>query len=109
MNARPRATWNGLRNEVRTGQTRSVTVTFDYGGGELRTLVAPNRKDAFRMASERWGWGWVGEPCISTPDSILNDLTGWTKHEHGKDFGSSDHWRRKSERYRRSAIGYNDA
>jgi hypothetical protein len=99
-------TWGGFRKALRGGGNRSCTVTFNYGARGRRTLVAPNFKAACDDAAARWGADWIGEPCYSTPDTIYNDLTGWTKHEHGQGFGASDHWQRKGERFRRTSRSY---
>ena len=66
----------------------SVTATFAYGKHDLRTLVADSRQSAFEQARRRWGEGWIGEPCFSTPQTILRDLTGVTALEHGGDLRS---------------------
>jgi hypothetical protein len=95
-------TWHGFRKSLRSGGNRSCTVTFNYGERGLRTLVAPNFRAACDDAAARWGADWLGEPCYSTPDTIYNDLTGYTKAQHGQDFGASDHWRRKTDRFRRT-------
>lgn len=60
-------------------------VTFRFGPHELRTLVAMSRADAYEQARARWGDGWYGEPCVSTPASILRDVTGETRLAHGQD------------------------
>jgi hypothetical protein len=101
-------TWNGWRKPLRSGRTSQCTVTFNYGQRGYRTLVAKNFRVACEDAAIRWGSDWIGHPCYSTPETIYNDLTGFTKSQHGQDFGASDHWARKTERYRRSAIGYDE-
>jgi hypothetical protein len=83
--------WNGLRKQIaRNGRERSVTVTFNYGGS-LRTVVAPSYRAAVLDAVARWGNDYTGNPCVSSPDTIYNDLTGWTKRNHGQDFGVDMH------------------
>ena len=101
-------TWHGWRKPLKSGRTNSCTVTFDYGERGFRTLVAPNFRAACDAAAERWGADWIGDPTYSTAETIFNDVTGWTKAQHGQDFGASDHWRRKTSRFRRSGVGYND-
>jgi hypothetical protein len=102
-------TWNGWRKPLKSGRTNSCTVTFNYGERGFRTLVAPNFRAACEAAAARWGDDWRGEPCYSTAETIFNDLTGWTKSQHGQDFGSSDHWRRKAREFRRSGESYRNA
>ena len=99
-------TWGGFRKAIRSGQTRSCTVTFNYPERGLCLVVAPSFRAACLEAAERWGADWIGEPCYSTPETIFNDLAGWTKHEHGQDFGQSDHWQRKRDRFRRTGQPY---
>lgn len=54
----------------------TVTVSYRYGA-DLRTLVARDAPTAHAQARQRWG-----EPdsvaSISTPTTILNDVTGET-------------------------------
>jgi hypothetical protein len=96
-----------MRTQLSSGGDRhSVTVTFNYGG-ELRTLVAPNRKAAYQTASTRWGWGWDGEPVVSSPDTIFDDVTGWTAAQNGQDFSVGDSAARKRDHYRRTGTSYN--
>jgi hypothetical protein len=73
--------WTRLRDRVSAGRY-GVTVTFQYPDG-LRTLVAQNRIAAFDLARGRWGDGWRGEPCVSSPWSIYCDVTGRTRAKHG--------------------------
>jgi hypothetical protein len=100
-------TFGGVpRSQISPGaDRRSVTVTFDYGG-DLRTIVAPSRKAAFAEASARWGWGWDGEPVVSSPDTIYDDLTGWTAAQHGQNFTSGDAKVRRRDSYRRTGRSY---
>jgi hypothetical protein len=99
---RPVRTFGGLRKPLAGGgDNRSVTVTFDYQG-ELRTVVAPSRKAAFADAAARWGWGWDGEPVVSSPESIYRDLTGETKLHRGQDFGAHSRGVANRERARRT-------
>lgn len=56
---------------------RTVTVTFGYGA-RLRTLVDSSLPWALAQAERRWG-SWDTVECVSTPDTILADLTGRTK------------------------------
>jgi hypothetical protein len=103
---KPIRSWQGLRPALSGGgDNRSVTVTFDYAG-ELRTVVARNRKEAFAEASSKWGWGWDGESCVSTPETIFNDPTGWTKATHGQDFHVGVHSAEKRDEFRRSGQPY---
>src|SRR5438105_14894238 len=102
-------TWNGFRGQIRRGRVGSCTVTFNYGQRGLKTLVAPNFRAACEDAAARWGDDWIGEPAYSTPDTIYNDLTGWTKANHGQDFGSTNHDQRNRERFRRTGQSYNRA
>jgi len=63
-------------------------VTFVYPE-RMHTLHADSREDAFEQARRRWGDRWLGEPCVSTPQSVLNDITGITALRHGNDLRSS--------------------
>jgi hypothetical protein len=67
-----------------------VTVTFNYGGS-LRTVVASSFRAAVLEAVSRWGNDYSGDPCVSSPETIYNDLTGWTKRNHGQDFSTDMH------------------
>jgi hypothetical protein len=83
----------------------SVTVTFDYGG-ELHTLVAPGRAAAFDKARIAWGDSWDGEPVVSSPASILRDLSGITKERHGQDFWQDTRHAENRDRFRRTGQSY---
>jgi len=98
--------WHGTRAPLaRGGDSRTVTVTFAYNG-ELRTLVAPSRRAAFDKARIAWGDTWDGEPCVSTPDSIYDDLTGWTAAQHGQDLTTDTIKLAKRDRFRRTGQSY---
>jgi multidrug efflux pump subunit AcrB len=95
-------TWGGLRSSVRPGGDQSsVTVTFDYGGN-LRTIVSRSVRAAVAEAEARWGNDYANDPVVSSPESIFNDLTGWTKRNHGQDFHRDMHSDLRNERRRRT-------
>lgn len=89
--------------KVHDGQA-GVTVTFAYPDS-LRTLVATGRQQAFQQARERWGDGWIGEPCVSSPWSIYKDLTGATALAHGQDHHASNRGTHRTRQRRRNREG----
>ena len=107
MPAKLHRTWGGLRKSLRDSRTRGCTVTFNYADGSFCTVVAPSFRAACLEATARWGADWIGEPCYSTVDTIYNDLTGWTKQNHGQDFTVDMHTamrgKRRPRRNRESA------
>lgn len=66
------------RDIARGGPSRSVTVTFGYGEELLHSLVAPTLRRALAAARRRWG-EWETIESISTPNTIMADLSGLTR------------------------------